>query len=111
VSKGGSVKEQLKALHKQIEEEEKIWVENQIPHVGAIYSIGEGQFQMEVRVQAYFEIFRDVLEIDMDQLELVYKRVLLQKLREVREAYKAAKSEAARRSLLDGVMFKPPDMN
>jgi hypothetical protein len=96
-------------LNSLIEQEETFWQENQLPDPGQVWQFGASQFHHHCIMEAQTRIIKDVLGIDEGILNLVFKEVLLEELRNTRRGAKAARSEMLRRSITEGInIVRPP---
>lgn len=108
MSEGGTIKEQLAQVEKELEEEERLWREADIPPVNQIFNLGNQQFAAHINLIAICEVLKTL--VSEDELNLATKKAALHELRKIRPAFHEAKSQAIRQHLVDGIrLMKPPE--
>jgi hypothetical protein len=88
----------LEKVNAQLEEEESYWQQNNLPPAHSIYQMGQQQFLHHCHSQAYVELFKELGFTD-DQLNLVFKQVVLHELQSLRKVAK----EVRRQEIVNGV--------
>jgi hypothetical protein len=106
MSEGGSIKNQLAQLDKELEEEKATWAKEGLPEAPMIYQFGPTQFMHHCHMVALVEVVKE-LGIDQDKLDLIFKRVILSELRNFRAVAHETRRAAIRQQLVDGVVIKP----
>lgn len=108
MSRGGTVKEQLDAVQKQLDAEQELWTSEGLPDPGAVWKFGPGELHASLRIDTIVQVLNEHLGITEDQMNLILKKRLLQVMKELRPVIKEAKTSEARMRILDGIDFRPP---
>jgi hypothetical protein len=95
MAEGGTTKNQLETLEKQIEEELQEWSKAGLD-VGNVNCI---TFIMNARIIALFDILEELADISVDKMTLLYNKVLLKELKETRAKIEPEFSQAKKQFL------------
>ncbi len=103
------IKAKLAKVDEELEKEQKIWKDNNLPPLPAIFNLGEQQFEVHLHMLMFTELFKELF--DEDKLNLMYKRIALQELQKVRPQVLEGVRSQIRQQIVDGISFmKPKDI-
>lgn len=106
MSQGGTVKEQLDKVTKELEVETDIW--NRKGWAYTNYRMGHSELYVRCEVVAIYELIKDKLHISEDEFTLYLRRAVVKQLRELRKTQEAHESAELRKRLTDGITIIPP---
>ena len=106
MSDGGTIKAQLESVTKELEEEYELWSKEKLPPTATIFRMGDSEFQHHCHVEALTRIVRDILQVSQEQMDLIYRGVVLQELRTQRLAAVEVRAQMRRAQITRGI--RPP---
>lgn len=110
MSEGGTKKAQLEKITQDIKEEEKLWMEAKLPPPGNVYVFGTEQFQYACKIEALTVLVRDYCGVSEEDMELEFKKIVLNELRNLRTIATQVRSQMVREELTKGIVMQPPKM-
>ena len=103
MAEGGTLKSKLEQIQKDLDAEQKLWTDQQLPPIGMMWRMNETEFQHHCHTEAFFRILKDHLGVSQEICDLYYKTVVLDELQKARPAVEAAKRDALRKAITDGI--------
>jgi len=108
MAESGSIKVQLEKVTADLEEEMTLWGKDRLPSAAEMFRMGDGEFQHHCHTEALTRIVREILDVSEDQMNLIYKEVVLREMRTLRKAAALARRQAMREHITKGVINKTP---
>ena len=94
-------------MGKLLDEEIGYWQQNKLPPAQSIYVMGPQEWDHHVHSEAFMEMFR-ILGFTKDQMDYVYKKVMLKELQGLRKVAREFRQQAIRQGIVEGVNLVPP---
>jgi hypothetical protein len=108
MSEGGSIKNQIEQVKKELHAEQREWQKAGLPPPDDIWRLGDQEFFTHVHVLALDTILREI--VGSDKMELEIKKVYLQQVKEARKLAMQIRSDAVRDNIVRGInVIKPPE--
>jgi hypothetical protein len=108
MSRGGSIKVQLQEARDAIDDEAMRWQEQNLPSPKRIWRMNDDEFMHHIHLEAVTELIKDKLDVSDDEVELYLSRAFLQGMKAMYADVLAARSDAVRDQIINGVNIVPP---
>lgn len=103
--------EQLRQMNADLDQEYEFWKNAQLPHPSMLYQFGNQQFFFSCEHKTIIKLLREKFGISQADLDLVFKRVVLEEMQTLRKIAKEARSQAIRQQIVDGIGIARPKLD
>lgn len=100
--------EQLEQLNGELAEELKRWESQNIDPMG--FRLGSMELQIRVEILVLMEIVKEHLGIEHIDLDIIFKRKLIERMQEMRPQAEEAHREMRRNMIVNGVRLQRPEL-